>query len=70
MAPAGTPPAVVARLREAAAKSLADADVIALLNKLGVTPAAGSSEEFAAFLHTDVEKWTKVLRVGNIKLGG
>ena len=70
MAPADTPPAVVSRLREAATKALAYPDVAARLSQLGVTPAAGSSEEFAQFLRADVNKWTKVLRVGNIKLGG
>jgi tripartite-type tricarboxylate transporter receptor subunit TctC len=70
MAPAGTPPAVISRLREAATKALAYPDVAARLSELGVTPAAGSSEEFAEFLRADVNKWTKVLLVGNIKLGG
>lgn len=70
MAPAGTPPAVVSRLREAATKALADPGVTASLTPLGVTPAAGSSEEFAEFLRADVDKWTKVLRAGHIKLGG
>lgn len=69
MAPQGTPPAVVARLREAAVKALAHPDVRARLSKLGVTPAGGSTEEFAAFLRSDVGKWSKVLRQGNIKLG-
>jgi tripartite-type tricarboxylate transporter receptor subunit TctC len=70
MAPAETPPAVISRLREAAAKALAYPDVVARLAQLGVTPAAGSSEEFAQFLRADVNKWTTVLRTGNIKLGG
>jgi tripartite-type tricarboxylate transporter receptor subunit TctC len=70
MAPEGTPPAVVSRLREAATKALAYPDVAARLSQFGVTPAAGSSEEFAEFLRADVNKWTKVLRVGNIRLGG
>ncbi len=69
MAPQGTTPAVVARLREAAVKALAYPDVRARLSKLGVTPAGGSTEEFAAFLRSDVSKWSKVLRQGNIKLG-
>jgi tripartite-type tricarboxylate transporter receptor subunit TctC len=69
MAPEGTPPAAVARLREAAAKALAYPDVRARLAKLGVTPAAGSTEDFAAFIAGEVSKWSKVLRSGNIKLG-
>lgn len=70
MAPAGTPPAVISRLREGATKALAYPDVAARLTQLGVTPATGSSEEFAEFLRNDVNKWVKVLRAGNIKLGG
>ena len=51
-------------------RAIADPDVVARLSPLGVTPATGSSEEFAEFLRADVDKWTTVLRVGNIKLGG
>jgi tripartite-type tricarboxylate transporter receptor subunit TctC len=70
MAPPGTPAEAIARLREAATKALADAEVRAKLASLGVTPAAGTSEEFAAFIRTSIDKWKDVLRVGNIKAGG
>ncbi|MES3002629.1 MAG: tripartite tricarboxylate transporter substrate binding protein [Pseudomonadota bacterium] len=70
MAPAGTPPATVSRLRDAAAKALSYPDVRDQLSRLGVTPASGTSEDFGAFLRSDVDKWTRVLRTGNIKLGG
>jgi tripartite-type tricarboxylate transporter receptor subunit TctC len=70
MAPAGTPPKVISRLREAATKALAYPDVHEQLVRLGVTPAAGTSDTFAAFLRDEINKWAKVLRIGNITLGG
>jgi tripartite-type tricarboxylate transporter receptor subunit TctC len=67
MAPAGTPPAVIASLRDAAAKILSSPNTIARLGPLGVTPAADSSEEFASFLRAELDKWVKVLKASNIK---
>jgi len=69
MVPAGTPAEAITRLRDAAQKALAAPDLRERLTGLGVTPAAGTSEEFAAFLRSEIAKWTQVLRVGGITPG-
>ncbi len=69
MAPAGTPPDVILTLNQAAAKALANPDLRLRLMNLAVTPDAGSSEQYRAFLQSEVGKWARVLRAGNITLG-
>lgn len=69
MAPAATPPQAIARLRDAAAKALSQAEVTAELKRLGVTPAAGSSQQFGSFVRDETAKWQKVMKAGNITLG-
>ena len=69
MAPAGTPPDIILTLNQAAAKALANPDLRLRLMNLAVTPDAGSSEQYRAFLQSEVAKWARVLRAGNISLG-
>ena len=70
MVPAATPNDVVARLRDAATRALAGGEIRERLSALAVTPAAGGSDEFGAFLRSEIEKWARVLRTGGIVLGG
>ncbi|HYF20247.1 MAG TPA: tripartite tricarboxylate transporter substrate binding protein [Ramlibacter sp.] len=69
MAPAGTPPQAIAAIQSAASKALADNEVKAKLARLGVTPAAGSPEQFGAYMRAEVTKWQRVMRDGRINLG-
>ena len=69
MVPAATPNDVVARLRDAATRALAGGEIRERLAGLAVTPAAGGSDEFGAFLRSEIEKWARVLRTGGIVLG-
>ena len=61
LAPKATPPAIVAKLSAAANEALNDEGVRAALKGQGTDPAGGSPEEFAAFIRTDIEKWTAML---------
>jgi tripartite-type tricarboxylate transporter receptor subunit TctC len=62
VAPAGTTPAVVARLNEAVRSALADPDVAKKLLDAG-TPAQGSTPEaFGARMRQDHEIWGKVVK--------
>ncbi len=67
-APAGTPPAVVARLNAEINKVLAMPDVREKIAAGGVSPVGGSSEDFAAFVRADYAKWGKIARDSNIKI--
>ena len=67
-APAGVPPPVIARLNMEVLKVLRDPVTIALLNGQGAEPAAGSPQEFGAFVAAERERWAKVIREANIAL--
>jgi tripartite-type tricarboxylate transporter receptor subunit TctC len=66
-APKGTPEPIIKKLNVAISKSLANPDVIASIKNLGAEPVGGSPNEFQTFLKSDVERWTKIIKVANIK---
>jgi tripartite-type tricarboxylate transporter receptor subunit TctC len=68
LAPAGTPPAIVAKLNDAITRAVATASVQDTLKKLGVEPKGSTPEAFAATIRTDIDKWAKVVNEANIKL--
>jgi tripartite-type tricarboxylate transporter receptor subunit TctC len=67
LAPARTPPAVIARLNAAFNAALKDADVRKRLQELGATPVGGTPQEFGAYFKAEYEKWGKVVRERGIK---
>jgi tripartite-type tricarboxylate transporter receptor subunit TctC len=67
LAPAGTPPAIVARLNEAIVKAMRAPAMKELLAKIGQEPAWSTPEEFAAFLREETTKWTTVIKAAGIK---
>lgn len=67
LVPAGTPTAVIARIRADWAAVLAQPDVLERLAAMGMEVAPGSSAEFAQFLGAEITKWKKVAQTANIK---
>jgi tripartite-type tricarboxylate transporter receptor subunit TctC len=65
-APAGLPPAVLARLNADISKTLQNPDVKTALAKVGVSPRGTSPQDGAAFLQAEFGKWKKVIVEGNI----
>jgi tripartite-type tricarboxylate transporter receptor subunit TctC len=68
LAPAGTPPEIVAKLNDAIVRALATPAVKETLSKLGVEPKSSTPEEFAATIRADINKWAKVVQEANITL--
>ena len=68
LAPAGTPPAIITRLNRATNESLASAEVIASLDKLGVQAHGGSPDDFAAALADQARTWRTVIEATGIKM--
>ncbi len=62
LAPAGTPPATVARLQKAVADAVADPHFRGLLRQQGFEPVASSTQAFAAQIRTDVERFPPLIR--------
>ena len=64
--PAGTPPAIVARLSREIAAGLADAGLAARFAEVGAVPLRLSSEEMRATIARDVAKWARVVKTAGI----
>jgi tripartite-type tricarboxylate transporter receptor subunit TctC len=67
LAPAGTPPEIVARLNDAIVKAMRTPAMKELLAKIGQDPAWSTPQEFAAFLREETDKWSKVINATGIK---
>ena len=63
---AATPAPVLARLREAFDKSMANPEVPAMLEKRGAFPMRISAAEAEKLVASDIEKWTKLIRNAGI----
>lgn len=61
-APAGTPAPVIQRLNAETRGMIATPEMQARFAQMGGTPLAGTPEEFAAFVTSEIEKWRGVIR--------
>jgi tripartite-type tricarboxylate transporter receptor subunit TctC len=68
MAPARTPPAIVARLHAEITKALAAPDVRDRFASLALEPRTNTPEQFRALIESDLARWAKVVRDAGIKL--
>jgi tripartite-type tricarboxylate transporter receptor subunit TctC len=66
VAPAGTPPAVVAALNRIATEAMADPAVKERLAIQGATLIGDSPEHFHDFIATEIERWAKVIKDAGI----
>jgi tripartite-type tricarboxylate transporter receptor subunit TctC len=67
LAPAKTPPSIIAKVHDAVVTAIAAPDVHDKLVQSGAVPAPMSSEEFGAFLRDELARWGRVVRERNIK---
>jgi tripartite-type tricarboxylate transporter receptor subunit TctC len=68
VAPAHTPREVVATLNRALGDALADGAVKTSLADLGVDIIGGTPEEFAAYIKSEIPKWTAIIKASGAKL--
>jgi tripartite-type tricarboxylate transporter receptor subunit TctC len=66
-APAGTPAEVVKRLNAEIQKIIAQPDMAEKMQGLGLEYKANTPEEFAKFGKTEIDKWSKIVKDGNVK---
>jgi tripartite-type tricarboxylate transporter receptor subunit TctC len=66
-APARTPPAVLARLNEAANDALRQPAVAAQLRALGVRPVGGTPQQLQQLLDSEIRRWGEVIRNAKIE---
>jgi len=67
--PHGTPSAIVKTLNSALNGALNSADVKARFEQLNIESRQNTPEEFRAFVNEQMERWSKVVKDANIKLG-
>ncbi|HET9578133.1 MAG TPA: tripartite tricarboxylate transporter substrate binding protein [Usitatibacter sp.] len=67
MAPKGTPRAVIEKLNAEIRKAVSAPDVKAEWAKQGAVAMSMSPEEFDKYLHQDIEKWAKVVKLSGAK---
>jgi tripartite-type tricarboxylate transporter receptor subunit TctC len=68
-APSGTAPDIIAKLNAGLNAVLRQPDIVARLAQLNVEARANTPEEFRAFVVAEMDKWGRVVREANIKLG-
>ena len=62
LAPAGTPPAILARLNAELVKSTRAAEVVDRLAPDGGEPVGSTPEEFSRFIAADMARWSKLVK--------
>jgi tripartite-type tricarboxylate transporter receptor subunit TctC len=66
-APAGTPPAIVARLHAAIAQALSDTSLRERIAQIGAVPVGSSPAEFARLVREGTENWGRIVREAGIR---
>jgi tripartite-type tricarboxylate transporter receptor subunit TctC len=67
MAPTGTPQAIVDRLNAEIRKAVTAADLEAEWKKQGAVPMSMSPAEFDKYLHADIEKWARIVKISGAR---
>jgi tripartite-type tricarboxylate transporter receptor subunit TctC len=68
VAPARTPPEIVAALNRATTSALVDPAVRGPLGDLGVDVMGGTSEVFAAYIRSEIPKWAAIIKMSGARL--
>jgi tripartite-type tricarboxylate transporter receptor subunit TctC len=67
LAPAGTPPAIIAKLHETLLKAMQQSDLKARLISQGYSVHASTPAEYASYLKNEISRWTPVVKAAGIK---
>lgn len=67
-APTGTPPEIVAKMRQAYGIALQDPAIKAKLASDGAEAIGSSGEELKAFMDSEIRRWAKVVQTSGVKL--
>lgn len=68
LAPANTPPDIIALLNAELGKAIGHADFVKFLNDQGLIPATDSPAQFGALIDSEIEKWGAVVKASGAKV--
>ena len=68
LAPAGTPPEIVARIQQDVAKAIKTQEVNELLLAQGAIPSGNTPQQFAALIGAELKKWQPVVKASGAKV--
>ena len=68
LAPARTPQAVLRRVNSEINRAMQDPELIAKLAQGGIEPLGSTPEEYGTYLKKELDRWTRVVKTGGIKL--
>jgi tripartite-type tricarboxylate transporter receptor subunit TctC len=68
LAPAGTPPDIVSRIQQEAAKSLSTPAIKEKLLAQGAIPGGNTPQQFADFINAEHKKWAQVVKASGAKV--
>ena len=67
VAPAATPPAIVAKLSAEIARAVRNPDTVQRFNEIGLEPVGSTPEAFAAQIRADIEKYARAVKVSGAR---
>lgn len=67
LAPAATPPAIIAKLQQEIVKIIRKPEVLARFSELGADPVGNTPAEFAKQIESDITMWAKVVKDAGIR---
>ena len=67
LAPAGTPPELVAKIQRDSARVLSDPETRERLTKMGVDLILNTPEEFKAYLNSEIARYTRIIKSAGLK---
>jgi tripartite-type tricarboxylate transporter receptor subunit TctC len=68
VAPAKTPPEILARLNKAVNAALATPDLRSRLEALGLTVAGGSTEALLALIRREIDLYARIVKASGLEL--
>ena len=68
VAPAGTPPAVIAKLNAEVVKALNTAEVREKFKTNGIDPVSSTPEQFGALIQSEIGRWRDVVKASGAKV--
>jgi tripartite-type tricarboxylate transporter receptor subunit TctC len=66
VAPAATPPDIIAKLQASYVAAIRDREIVAKLTGAGIDVLQSTPLEFAAYMRSETEKWDRVVKAANI----